>query len=127
MDPANHDLRAIGFWNGPHTPAGWPDITQFIDPSWDADDREFIAGYLSRGVLGRAYMGYSPCRLCGKKDNGYCELSDGVYVWPEGLVHYVVDHDVRLPQEFVQHAIDLTERLEGERDESWWRTAPRDW
>lgn len=49
-------------------------------------------------------MGYSPCRLCGDND-GALELSDGVFVWPEGLRHYVVDHGVRLPQEFVSHVV----------------------
>lgn len=67
------------------------------------------------------YMGYSPCRLCGM-NNGALELSDGVYVWPEGLRHYVVDHDVRLPQEFVSHVATTTEAFEtAGRDESWWR------
>lgn len=120
-------LRAIGFWNGPHTPMGWPELEWFVDASWDRDDREFIADYLQRGVLARTYMGYSSCRLCGRQDNGDSEYSDGVYVWPSGLVHYVIEHDVRLPQEFVQHAIALTQHLEGDRDVSWWRAAKRDW
>jgi hypothetical protein len=46
--------------------------------------------------------GLSPCRLCGQL-NGSAEYTDGTYVWPEGLAHYVMEHDVRLPDEFVSH------------------------
>ena len=28
-------------------------------------------------------------------------MSDGVWQWPEGLVHYVECHSLRLPDEFV--------------------------
>ena len=120
-------LRAIGFWNGPYSPDGWPDIEDFIDPEWDVDERDFVLAYLNHGVLARVYMGYSTCRLCGKADNGDSEYSDGTFVWPSGLAHYVESHAVRLPREFVKHAEDLTTRLEGDRDEAWWRTAARDW
>jgi hypothetical protein len=45
-------------------------------------------------------------------------------VWPDGLSHYVSDHGVRLPDEFVQHASSRTESLEeAERDLEWWRSA----
>jgi hypothetical protein len=43
------------------------------------------------------------CRFgCGV--NGTIEQTDGVFVWPEGLAHYVEVHSVRLPEEFVEHA-----------------------
>jgi hypothetical protein len=29
------------------------------------------------------------------------DLTDGVWMWPEGLAHYVERHAVRLPDEFV--------------------------
>lgn len=120
-------LRAIGFWNGPHTTDGWPEASDFVDPDWDEDDRDFVIDYLSHGVLARTYMGYSTCRLCGKTNNGDSEYSDGTYVWPSGLAHYVAEHAVRLPQEFVSHAVETTERLEGERGETWWRKVAPDW
>ena len=30
-------------------------------------------------------------------------MTDGVWLWPEGLYHYVEDHNVRLPKEFISH------------------------
>ncbi|MFI5707785.1 hypothetical protein [Kribbella sp. NPDC051620] len=68
-------------------------------------------------------MGYSPCRLCDSTTNGSLELSDGVYVWPEGLKHYVSDHGLRPPRSFVEHVIEMSEAFEDAgRDESWWRS-----
>jgi hypothetical protein len=36
---------------------------------------------------------------------GRLDLSDGVWLWPEGLAHYVEAHGVRLPDEFVAYAV----------------------
>lgn len=36
---------------------------------------------------------------------GRTDVSDGTFVWPSGLAHYVERHDVRLPPWFVAHAL----------------------
>jgi hypothetical protein len=66
------------------------------------------------------FMGYSTCRFCGM-NNGAAEYTDGTYVWPEGLAHYVYDHAVRLPGELVRHARERLDTLEGrEVAAEWW-------
>lgn len=116
-------LVLIGYWAGPDTSGDWPSPADFIDPAWDADDRSLIIDYLRQGQVARAYMGWSRCRLCGEA-NGDLELTDGTYVWPSGLVHYVEDHDVRLQQPFVAHAGARIDSIEqAERDEEWWASA----
>ncbi len=113
-------LRLIGYWSSEQD-SKYPHPSAFVDPDWDEDDRDFIKHYLSRGLVTRAYMGYSPCRMCDKRDNGNLQVTDGVYTWPEGLTHYVTEHAVRLPQEFVEHAIRTEEALAAaDIDESWW-------
>ncbi len=53
----------------------------------------------------REYLGLSYCRFdCGQRGLGSADLTDGTWVWPEGLWHYVDVHSVRLPDEFIQHA-----------------------
>lgn len=118
-------LIVIGYWGGPEANDGpWPEVSDFIDNSWDVDERDFVKDYIGTGLIVRTYMGYSTCRLCGKRDNGDMELSDGYYVWPDGLVHYVREHGVRLPHAFVKHAFELTEALEkADRAFDWWRQA----
>ena len=116
------ELRLIGYWDGPQTRPGWPKVADFVDPSLDTDEREFLADYLARGHVVRAFGGVSECRLCGR-DNGALELSDGLFVWPDGLSHYVLVHSVRLPREFVQHARNRIEAMEAaENVEEWWKS-----
>jgi hypothetical protein len=50
------------------------------------------------------FRGLSPCRFCGRH-NGSAEFTDDSYYWPEGLVHHITEHDVRLPEEFVVPAL----------------------
>ena len=113
-------LILIGYW-ATEPADGWPSPASFVDTSWDTGEREVVTEYLRRGFVSRAYMGYSPCRLCGR-DNGCLELSDGIYVWPDGLAHYVSEHAVRLPPVFVEHVLSMIDMLEtSSRDQSWWR------
>ena len=32
------------------------------------------------------------------------DFTDGVWIWPQGLAHYVDTHDAGLPDAFLQHA-----------------------
>jgi hypothetical protein len=114
------ELILIGYWDGPHTRPGWPAPEDFVAADWDDDDRDMVADHLARGHVARACMGLSPCRVCGE-GNGALELSDGTFVWPEGLRHYVTDHQVRLPDRFVEHVRAHGDGLErAVRDEGWW-------
>lgn len=36
-------------------------------------------------------------------------ISDGEWVWPVHLAHYVQQHDVMLPEQFIQHALRSTD------------------
>lgn len=69
-------------------------------------------------------MGCSKCRICGK-DNGSAEFTDLVYLWTEGLSHYVKDHDVKLPLEFLNH-IDNNRRYD-EPGIEWDRIDTESW
>jgi hypothetical protein len=46
-----------------------------------------------------SYRGFSNCRLCGCR-NGSQSFRLNVWEWPQGLRHYVADHEVRLSPEF---------------------------
>ena len=77
-----------------------PDPHRLVVRNWRLQQRELIAGYLRAGAVVASYFGVSACRFgCG----GYGSrcVSDGVWQWPEGLVHYVECHSLRLPDEFV--------------------------
>lgn len=115
--------RILGYWRSEMHPE-YPDPANWVDSQWDTKERESVAVYLGSGLVAVAFMGYSPCRICGI-DNGNLELTDGTYQWPDGLVHYVEEHGVRLPQEFVEHAVRELELLEapGSASDAWWLSA----
>ena len=118
-------LRLIGYWRSDDEPE-WPDPFAFVDESWDTDERQLVVRYTRNAPKLWTQMGISPCRFCGKP-NGSSELTDTVYIWPEGLSHYVSDHGVRLPREVVEHMRVGMRAVTREMDTDWWRRVSPDW
>jgi hypothetical protein len=103
-------LIAVGFWRSQERP-DLPHPRELVGDEHTPEERDRIACYLDAGVENAAYLGYSRCRFsCGVPDAelGCRDLNDGVWLWPEGLSHYVRAHGVALPERFVatmrQHA-----------------------
>lgn len=95
------ERRLLGYWRDVEHPE-YPDPAAFVDDSWDEQEQHELWAYLSSGVMAVAFAGLSTCRICGES-NGSLEFTDGAYQWPEGLAHYVTEHNVRLPEEFITH------------------------
>lgn len=100
----------IGFWARTiyDDPLIFP---QEVPLCTDAALRRKIVCYLNAGTVQEIYRGYSSCRYhCGisDKEMGDSELTDGTWVWPIGLAHYVDTHHISLPAEFVKTATRLT-------------------
>ena len=96
--PRDDKLIPVGYWHSDREPElPMPDSNEFVE------HEEEIVQYLKNGREINAYRGSSPCRLCDKRNNGSREQSDGTYIWPNGLAHYVEDHNIRLPDKFVEY------------------------
>lgn len=113
-------LRAIGFWREPqyewradirkHVYLGWaPGWTAYpqaiVDALGPCKPDPNVLSYLRSAVVFETYRGFSHCRFeCGvaNQEMGHREFTDGIWVWPEGLVHYVDKHDLPLPAEFLE-------------------------
>jgi hypothetical protein len=74
-----------------------------------------VLAYLRSGyVLGYVMGGGVPdwfdptCRanptIDGRVWDGATPMTDGVWLWPAGLIYFVEKYNVRLPQEFIDHA-----------------------
>lgn len=98
MPPWFERLRKVGFWRGRGEDPNLPDPRSYQDPAWDSVERSKVIRYLMTGRFVTAYMGSSRCRFCGQT-NGSTELTDGVWLWPDGFAHYLEEHDVKPPQE----------------------------
>src|SRR5712671_4557363 len=104
-------MKLIGYWMGSLLDAGLP-LPQELSGEASESVRDALCAYLRGGRLFETYRGFSWCRFhCGTEDQeiGCREFTDGEWVWPEGLVHYVREHGVLLPEEFIARATSGTE------------------
>jgi hypothetical protein len=99
--PGYRARQGIGFW-GFGRPGEFPRPQALVRPEWRPKEREQIAAYLECGHVFLEYMGGANCRFpeCGLS-LGSVDLTDGDWVWPEGLEHYVTTHAICLPDQFV--------------------------
>jgi hypothetical protein len=90
-----------------------------------------VVHYLRNGIHADLWMGCSYCRLrCGVPDSemGSFDLTDGLWLWPEGLAHYVEAHGLPLPEEFIatmktnawQPPVELSDTGDGKLDSQFW-------
>lgn len=112
-------VRLIGYWcytadGSPDEDGPWPDPRGLIDESWSGRERELVASYFEQGFEVWQYAGFSECRLCGAY-NGSAESMDGVYLWPEGLAHYVREHSVKPPDKVLVHIRRRSEAADRDR------------
>jgi hypothetical protein len=99
--PRDSKLIPVGYWQSSNEPdLPMPDSNDSVEHEAE------IVHYLKNNREINAYRGSSPCRICDKRNNGSKEMSDGIYIWPQGLAHYVEEHKTTLPPEFVQHILD---------------------
>lgn len=94
--------KAIGYWYS-DTENHLPHPKDFIDTTWDVAEKELVISYLDTAPQVISCNGLSYCRLCEKDDNGSRCLADDEYIWPEGFSHYIREHSVRPPKEFIKH------------------------
>jgi hypothetical protein len=123
-EPTGRPVRLLGFWETPENQT-LPNPADLVDAGWDESERLWVADYLVHGQVAGSWMGASRCRLCSRA-NGSRDLTDGYYLWPEGLAHYALDHGVKLPVEFLDHIEQRLQALEDlKRDASWWQRQTR--
>jgi hypothetical protein len=93
-------MKIIGYWIRSLLDSEYPPPQELVSV-YGVADKSAIAEYLDSGREFADYRGVSWCRFGCDFPMGSRELTDGQWLWPEGLSHYVRDHDVRLPDEFV--------------------------
>ncbi|MDH6711481.1 hypothetical protein P3T27_008239 [Kitasatospora sp. MAA19] len=82
-----------------------PSMLPFLHAGPDKDDAALIS-YLRAGTLLAATTSIARCRLTpeGPPLGSIALLTDGTWFWPSDLAHYVEQHHLRLPPDFVNHA-----------------------
>jgi hypothetical protein len=120
-------LIAIGYWKSIYENE-FPDPAKFEDKNWNLDEKIKTIQHLKNGKSVSNYMGISWCRFrCGENNMGSSCLTDGKYLFPEKLIHYIEKHNTRLPIEFINHVLNyekfeiLADLREYEVDYNWWK------
>jgi len=96
--------KGVGYWGaGDGSRLALPRPETLIRPGWQVQDQDRIVAYLRSGTVCAGWCGLAHCRFpeCGMS-LGSCDLTDGEWLWPQGLEHYVVAHAVCLPETFVE-------------------------
>lgn len=78
------------------------------DPSWKRDNPQeyaIVLAYLNNPDRTEGYRGSSTCRVCGHRPNGSQDWFKGPFRYPQGYVHYLVEHDFKPPQAVIQEAL----------------------
>lgn len=126
--PKNPTLIAIGLWHSDDEP-DMPDPAWFVDEHWDEQEKQAVLQHLQNGyAIPYAYAGKSWCRFaCGEKEMGNEDITDGRYLWPSGLPHYIIKHNLRLPQTVVQTMLSTPIArynfvIDFSVDIEWWKT-----
>jgi hypothetical protein len=120
-------LKAIGFWIRDLRDESYPAPQELVG-ELPEERRRSLTQYLESGATFEQYLGYAWCRfVCGAPTEsgaapmntrvGTRDLTDGTWVWPEGLAHYVREHGIVLPEEFMEHAASGTPRRTPDSDE----------
>lgn len=95
----------FGFWQvDAGNDAHLPPLEAWIAPAWQPEDREGLLSYIENASLVVASSDLkSPCLICGAPQNSSDFRSDGDWLWPTDLAHYVSQHQIRIPDSMIQH------------------------
>ncbi len=96
----------FGLWkNSEADPTQVPLFEEIVDAGWNPPDLADILAYLRNCPVAIASRPLSePCPMCEETLGDLtAQRSDGVWVWPASLEHYVSRHNVRLPDRMVEH------------------------
>ncbi len=87
---------------------GCPSIYDFIDVNWKPEEKNALLEYLSQSAsLACTSKIMFPCLIADDDDSdSLCERTDGIWLWLDDLPHYIIHHDLRLPDSFVKHILE---------------------
>ncbi|MGK0364461.1 MAG: hypothetical protein ACI85O_001518 [Saprospiraceae bacterium] len=92
--------KAIGYWHSRKRPQ-LPDPTWFFPTSYEKEEKAQMISYLDSAEVVDGSRNIVSCSLCDDFHQGEIYLTDGEYIFPKLLKHYVEAHNVKLPTLFL--------------------------
>lgn len=116
--------KYVGFWN--NSSNEYPQFPMPVPTNAPAALRERIASVIA-GLQEKAdveaYRGFSTCRICGEnrsclghQEYKYLQYTEDFrenpvyWIWPEGIHHYIIEHGVMPPLEFINEVLCISDK-----------------
>ena len=130
-------MRRIGRWLASHEDYDLVAPPQELVGHWPSDQKRLIVEYLHFDLesldfltrFGYEFLSKHVCEFgCGADwTRTSMHICDGAWMWPVHLVHYVQEHNVLLPEQFIQHVLNGPDEPKfhargnhPEQDETYW-------
>ena len=95
----------FGFWRAAgDEDRNLPLLSEWVDTTWNPPDKTELARYVAKApIILASGTTKAPCPMCSTMLSTSDYQSDGDWLWPVDLSHYVSEHGVRIPDELVLH------------------------
>lgn len=93
----DNSRRYFGVWSE-NDYVGQPSVALWVNEKSKVDDIDKVLRYLKESVVVVTIPVACRCVLCEKKVATVGWQSDGVWLWPTSLYHYVSEHHVTIPE-----------------------------
>jgi len=80
--------------------SNWKIRPELINAS-NYSDLDKIVAYLKSGGKHSTVATMKECEYCDEFAGPVNYFTDGVWMWPQWIIHYLVKHGLKLPEEFV--------------------------
>lgn len=105
-----NNLIQVGFWKDCKDSERHLEPLSMVDNSWYGIELEAVLKYIENGYCPSnffRYRGMAICRIC-KEGLGNTDIvgPDNIYMFPEKYEHYIIKHNVKPPQHFIDHCVN---------------------
>ena len=100
-------MRYIGRWISSLNDSEYPPPHELVG-EYDRTIQQKIVDRLNNGHVLHVYRGFATCLFRCNYSEAYTKRTDGHWVWPCDLAHYVETHSVLVPPEFIADAVAAT-------------------
>jgi hypothetical protein len=105
MEYKEMGLEPIGFWKNPSGTEDGRKEVEAAKSEMSFAELYGVLSYIKASKKGLGYMGWASCRSCGEHLGSFDMLTpDNNFVFPEMYEHYIVEHGVRPPENFMKAA-----------------------
>ncbi len=117
----NKESAFFGFWKtSEFDPDDSPWVHDCIDVNWKPADKNKLFKYIDSCPLVIVSGSIrTKCLLCDDELASSDFVSDGKWLWPKDLTHYMLKHFVRLPDKFIEHIRKMNYDYPREIDIDW--------